>query len=118
MTTIRDWSNGKYPWDLAKCRCCLIQHVDGEYSLSCSQDHAEIRDVVTEQGLGSFFAARVRDLAIHPEGFLTPETDKWLTDNLEKVTAIRELFRDEYANNPAPPEQMELAFEPVATREV
>lgn len=115
MTSYHSWSQAMYPWDLAKCGCCMLMHADVVENVSkfCKDDdaHAEMRDVITEQGLGEFYKARIQDWR-NGHRDTSPEADKWLNDNLERATAVRELFRDHYANNPAPPEQMELAFEP------
>lgn len=119
MTTLRDWSNGEYPWDIAKCGCCLTMHSDNPFNTheTCkyNDEHQIMRDVITEQGMGDFYIARIEDARNHGRYMdaPTPITDKWLTDNLEKAIAIRELFRDQYNHNPAPPEQMELSLGPV-----
>src|ERR1700692_2777705 len=106
MSTLRDWSNAKYPWDYAKCHRCMTQHLDHKASFAvCDHpDHEAMRDVVTEQALGGFYEARIRDAQVYTNdlGAPSPLTDKWLTDNYEKCVAIRELFRDHYANNPTP----------------
>lgn len=121
MTSYHSWSQGMYPWDLAKCGCCMLMHADVVENVSkfCKDQaaHEEMRDVITEQGLGQFYKARITDWR-NGHRDESPLASKWLNDNLERAVAIRELFRDHYAYNPAPPEQMELAFEPVAAREV
>jgi hypothetical protein len=120
MTSYRTWNAATYPYDLAKCKHCLVMHVDsGVPGVTCKDpDHQELRDVCTEQGLGEFYKARIQDWRNGYHGPESPEATKFLADNLERAVAIRELFRDEYANNPAPPEQMELPLEPVAAPEV
>jgi len=122
MTSYHSWSQAMYPWDLAKCGCCMLMHADVVENVSkfCKDQaaHEEMRDVITEQGLGEFYKARIQDWRNGYHGPESPEATKFLADNLERAVAIRELFRDEYANNPAPPEQMELALEPVAAPEV
>jgi len=116
MTSYNSWSDAVYPWDLARCGCCMLMHADVSENVSkfCKDHdaHAEMRDVITEQGLGEFYKARIQDWRNGYHGPKSPEATKFLADNLERAIAIRELFRDEYPNNPAPPEQMELAFEP------
>jgi hypothetical protein len=118
MTSMHEWRNGIYPWDFAKCGCCMLCHLIGT-SMCSDPAHDEFRDVVLEQGLDGFAKARGLDWVKYTStNSETPEADKWLNDNYDKCVAIRELFRDHYANNPAPPEQMELPLEPVAAAEV
>jgi hypothetical protein len=120
MTSYRTWNAATYPYDLAECKHCLVMHVDCDVpGVTCKDPaHQELRDVCTEQGLGEFYKAHQQDWSAYQDPDRTPLTDAWLMANKDKLVAIRELFRDHYANNPAPPEQMELAFEPVATPEV
>lgn len=115
MTTYNDWSGAHYPWDNAKCGCCLVMHMQHSLNvIPCRRgdEHKHMIDVVNEQDFSGFYLARYADAHQHGIDGPTPKTDKWLTDNLEKATALRELFKDEYAYNPAPPEQTELPLEP------
>ena len=69
------WAKGEYPFDLANCDRCLLDHAS---SLSCKNAHADVRKAVIELGFGSCV------------------TEELLKKNLDSLLALREKFKGYY----------------------